>query len=154
MTTLTTLTTVTTMTTMEPLTIHDDFLAMRTRFHRALAISLVVHALLAVGLAAVHGSRAVLPRIVEVTWLEAPVGAQPAPVITRIGKPTPAKVAPRPVEAAERPLPTPTPSPPGAESSWRSWRPRATTSPVSCRSRRWERAPANCWPVPRPGART
>jgi hypothetical protein len=34
---------------MTALTLHDDFLAMRARFHRALAISVGVHALLALG---------------------------------------------------------------------------------------------------------
>lgn len=92
----------TTMTFMTTPAIHDDFQAMRTRFHRALAISLAVHALLAVGLTAVHGSRAVLPRIVEVTWLEAPVVEQPATKTMRTESPTSAEAAPRPAKAPER----------------------------------------------------
>ncbi len=87
---------------MTALTLHDDFLAMRARFHRALAISVGVHALLALGLLLADEARPDLPRIIEVTWLEPVDVPEPAPVAV-----TPREV--RPAEPAEpaRELPKP-----------------------------------------------
>lgn len=87
---------------MTTLNLHDDFQAMRTRFHRALAISLGVHALLAVALAVVHGSRAELPRIVEVTWLDPAPAAPPVAIVVPVETAPPAKEAPRDALRVER----------------------------------------------------
>jgi hypothetical protein len=81
---------------MTALTLHDDFLAMRARFHRALAISVGVHALLALGLLLADEAHPDLPRIIEVTWLEPVDVPEPAPVAV-----TPREV--RPAEPPSRP---------------------------------------------------
>ena len=72
---------------MTALTLHDDFLAMRARFHRALAISVGVHALLALGLLLADEAHPDLPRIIEVTWLEPVEVPEPAPVDRRQPRP-------------------------------------------------------------------
>jgi TonB family protein len=66
---------------MTTITFNDDFQAMRVRFHRALAVSVGVHALLALALMLLHDARPVVPRIIEVTWLEPAVETVAAPII-------------------------------------------------------------------------
>lgn len=87
---------------------HDEFRAMRARYHRALAVSVGAHALLGLGLLLAHAARPVQPRIVEVTWLDpAPPSEMPA---------APARVTP---------APTVTPAP----------RERVVTTPTAARER-------------------
>jgi len=62
-------------------TFNGEFQAMRARFHRALAVSVGVHALLALTLTLLNDARPVAPRIVEVTWLEPAVETVTAPVV-------------------------------------------------------------------------
>ena len=97
---------------MTALTLHDDFLAMRARFHRALAISVGVHALLALGLLLADEAHPDLPRIIEVTWLEPVEVPAPLPVAAAPREELPAQPATPPKELPEahvaaRPRPDP-----------------------------------------------
>lgn len=94
--------------------VHDEFVAMRARFRRALAVSVGAHVLLAAALLLVEGARPRLPEIIEVTWLE-PVASAPEPVVPvpvaepvaqPIEEPARSRVS---VPADPRPRPQPTP---------------------------------------------
>ena len=91
------------MTTMTAITLNDDFRAMRARFHRALAVSVGVHALLALTLTLLHEARPVVPRIIEVTWLEPEVET----VVEPIREPVRTLPEEPPPVAAPRPRPEP-----------------------------------------------
>lgn len=67
--------------TLAAVTLNGDFQAMRARFHRALAVSVGAHALLALTLTLLDNARPDVPRIIEVTWLEPAVEAVTAPVV-------------------------------------------------------------------------
>lgn len=87
-------------------TVHDEFAAMRARFHRALAASIGVHALLAAALLLVDGARPRVPEIIEVTWLEpqAPAVAAAPPAVAPAAAP---EARPRPAEPARDAEPAP-----------------------------------------------
>jgi TonB family protein len=89
-------------------TLNGEFQAMRARFHRALAVSVGVHALLALTLTLLNDARPVAPRIVEVTWLEPAVETVTAPVVEPEAEP---RVEPR-VEAPVAPIAAPLPESP------------------------------------------
>jgi TonB family protein len=91
-------------------TLNGDFQAMRTRFHRALAVSVGVHALLALTLTLVNNARPVAPRIVEVTWLEPAVETVAAPVVEPAAAPPVEPAVAAPV-APVTPPPTAAPAP-------------------------------------------
>ncbi len=83
---------------------HDEFRAMRARYHRALAISVGVHALLGLALLLAHGARPEPPRIVEVTWLDpAPAPATPVAVAPAPRDRTPREPEPRRADEPVRP---------------------------------------------------
>jgi TonB family protein len=82
--------------------VHDEFVAMRARFRRALLVSLGLHAVLAASLALVEGARPRVPDIIEVTWLE-PAATVVAPALVPASAPVPA----RKPEAAPAPEPEP-----------------------------------------------
>lgn len=82
---------------MNALALHGEFRAMRARAQRAVALSVVVHALLLLGLARLHGSRAEAPRVIEVSWLEPVAPAMPrepvAPAVQAVREEAPPAVA-------------------------------------------------------------
>lgn len=80
-------------------TVHDEFAAMRARFHRALGVSVGLHALLAAAILMVEGARPRVPEIIEVTWLE-PEAAAVAVANVPAPAPEPART-----DEADRPLP-------------------------------------------------
>lgn len=86
-------------------TLNGDFQAMRARFHRALAVSVGVHALLALTLTLVDNARPVVPRIVEVTWLEPAVETAAAPVVEPEAAPRVEPAVAAPVAPATAPPP-------------------------------------------------
>lgn len=83
-------------------TVHDEFAAMRARFHRALAVSIGVHALLAAALLLVDGARPRVPEIIEVTWLEpqAPAVAAAPPAVAPVAAPQASPPPEKPGHAA------------------------------------------------------
>jgi TonB family protein len=101
------MTAVASLTTM---TLNGDFQAMRVRFHRALAVSVGLHALLALTLILLNDARPVVPRIVEITWLEPAVETVTVPVVEpeagpRVEPRVEASVAPVTAPLAESPAP-------------------------------------------------
>lgn len=92
--------------------VHDEFAAMRARFHRALAASVGAHIALAAALLLVEGARPRLPEIIEVTWLETaasvPERVVPAPVESPVAEPSEEPIRAKvPVRADPRPQPAP-----------------------------------------------
>lgn len=110
--------------------IHDEFAAMRARFHRALAVSLGAHALLAAALLLAQTARPRLPEIIEVTWLE-PAPAAPAAQDAQATAPA---ASVEPLRAAERAAPAPRPAPgPAASARPRAGRPEQLVEPAASR---------------------
>lgn len=109
--------------------LHDEFLAMRACFRRALGVSIGLHALLAAALLLVEGSRPQAPRIIEVTWLEPAA----VPVVEPVSVPAPA-VVPR-TESLPEPEPEPAvvPEPVHGVAVQRSAAARAAAPPARAR---------------------